>query len=79
MRTVFVITEDDVTSVVKRGENGGRTLHHVAVVRRVVTEGHGEQLGQPAPEWNRSHLKMTAFAQGKNSFRIYAAASVPLK
>ena len=29
------ITEDDVTSVVKRGENSGRTLHHVAVARKI--------------------------------------------
>ena len=29
------ITEDGLTSVVKRGENSGRTLHHVAVARTV--------------------------------------------
>ena len=76
MRTVIIITEDDVTSVVKRGENGGRTLHHAAVVRRVV---EGGKLGQLAPEWNRSHLRLTALAQGKQTRHIYAAATVPLK
>ena len=35
----MIVTEDGLTSIVKRGENGGRTLHHDAVVRRISAAG----------------------------------------
>src|SRR5947207_3235480 len=35
IRLIAAITEDGLTSVVNRGENKGRTLHHVAVARRI--------------------------------------------
>ena len=77
IRTILVITEDDVTTTVKRGENGGRTLQHSAVVRRVVVEGEG--LGQVARSWRRDRLNLTAIAQGKQTRHIYASATVRLK
>ena len=40
-----VVTEDGLTSTVKRGENGGRTLRHDAVVRAMVPAA--EKRGQP--------------------------------
>jgi len=77
LRTVFVVTEDGITTVVKRGENGGRTLRHGAVVRRIAV---GKQLLGPVPEhWRRDRLNLTAFEQGEKTGRIYAAATVPLK
>src|SRR5262249_30762454 len=33
IQLLAAVTEDGLTSIVKRGENGGRTLHHVAVAR----------------------------------------------
>jgi hypothetical protein len=77
LRVVLVITEDGVTSVVTRGENGGRTLRHDAVVRRVVLDG--QALGAIPPEWRRDRLRLTAFAQGERTRRIYASATVHLK
>jgi hypothetical protein len=76
LRRLFLITEDGLTSVVKRGENGGRTLHNDAVVRRIVEDG---EPGTVAPQWNRDRLHLTLVLQGATSGRIYGAASVPLK
>jgi hypothetical protein len=80
----IAITEDDLTTVVKRGENGGRTLHHDAVVRRLFGSDLGaeKQLGfhvDLRPEWRRDHLHAVVLLQGTNSQRIYGAASAALK
>jgi hypothetical protein len=76
LRNVFFITEDGLTSVVKRGENGGHTLHNDAVVRRISTS---EAIGKLAPEWRRDHLHVIVIVQGGKTRRIYGAATVPLK
>ena len=77
LREIFIVTENGLTSVVTRGENGGHTLRHDAVVRRVVT---GKQpLGQIPDGWRRDQLHLTAIVQGEKTRRIYGAATVPLK
>ena len=76
-RTVLVVTEDGLTSIVKRGENRGLTLHHDAVVRRIVVGKQG--LGRVPDHWRRDRLHVTALLQGEKTGRIYAAAAVPLK
>lgn len=76
LRRVFLITEDGLTSVVKRGENGGRTLHNDAVVRRISTT---EAIGTLVPDWRRDRLQLTVIVQGTKTRRIYGAATVPLK
>jgi hypothetical protein len=76
LHNVFFITEDGLTSIVKRGENGGRTLHNDAVVRRISTS---EAVGKLAPEWRRDRLRVVLIVQGEKSRRIYGAATVPLK
>ena len=83
---IFFITEDGLTSVVKRGENGGRTLRHDAVVR--YERYWGEAPGaQPATvtlrglrrEWARDRLTAVAVLSGRATHRIYGAATTPLK
>jgi hypothetical protein len=76
-RTVMIVTEDAMTSVVKRGENRGRTLHHDAVVRRITIDN--QVLGQVPEHWRRDRLHLIAIFQGEKTGRIYAAATVPLK
>lgn len=80
LETVLAVTEDGLTSVVKRGENGGRTLHNDAVVR-VLFGGDAASATERSyraelrPEWQRSRLHVIAFLQGKSSRRIYGAAT----
>jgi hypothetical protein len=84
---VFVaLTEDDLTSVVRRGENGGRTLTHVAVVRKLERSGALEPEafvaeGQFRIEraWNRSKLRAVAWLQGRTSRHVYGAARAALQ
>jgi hypothetical protein len=87
LRGVFFITEDALMSVVKRGENGGRTLRNDAVVRRiaVATGDQGAAGGPPMgvvfsgipAEWHRDRLHVVAILQGEKTMRIWAAAAAP--
>lgn len=77
---VTALTEDDLTSAVRRGENSGRTLRHVAVVRRLQTSG---QLDADAfvaegqwpldARWSRDRLHVVVWLQGRKSKRVYGA------
>ncbi|HJZ72150.1 MAG TPA: DUF1223 domain-containing protein [Vicinamibacterales bacterium] len=81
------VTEDHVTTDVKRGENRGRTLTHAAVVRSLTT------IGQVAPDghasvhaeiplggdWRRDQLKIVALVQEQHGRAILAAAAVSLQ
>jgi hypothetical protein len=78
------ITEDGLTSIVRRGENSGRTLEHAAGVRTVfggaVEAAH--TLGFRAtlrPEWRRERLRVVVVFQGTRTQRIWGAAATTLK
>jgi len=76
LHNLFFITEDGLTSVVKRGENGGRTLHSDAVVRRISVS---DTVGKLSPEWHRDRLHVAVIVQGAKTRRIYGAATTILK
>jgi hypothetical protein len=76
VRTLVLVTEDGLTSIVKRGENGGRTLRHDAVVRRLSSAV--EIKGIPA-EWRRDRLHVVAVVQGEKSQRIVGAATAAIQ
>jgi len=82
---MLAIAEDNLTTNVGSGENGGRTLHHAAVVREL------RQLGQLRngsfesnvplkieKEWKREDLHAVVFVQEGSSGKIQGAASAAL-
>jgi hypothetical protein len=71
LRTTIVVTEDGLTSIVKRGENGGRTLHHDAVVRRISSSTDLKGIPESL---RRDRLRVIALVQGEKSRRIVGAA-----
>jgi hypothetical protein len=82
---MLAITEDHLRTDVKRGENHGRTLSHVAVLRQLSTIG--EAIGASAiaeraiavpPDWQRDHVNVVAFVQQRRSGAVLASAIVPL-
>jgi hypothetical protein len=92
LEVVEFVTENGLTSVVRRGENGGRTLRHDAVVRWLDSyscprnkAGVLEQTSVRAfpnalpREWRRENLTLVITLQEQKSRRIWGAASLPLK
>lgn len=81
----LAITEDNLTTNVGAGENGGRTLHHAAVVRELRQLGQ-LQAGSFAAtvpiklesEWKRKDLRAVVFVQEAPSGKIQGAASIAL-
>jgi len=82
IQIVAAITEDGLSSVVTRGENNGRTLHHVAVARLVQVldslNAKGSVLEKRlslAKNWKRGALKAVVWLQGAKSREVYGAGS----
>jgi hypothetical protein len=80
---VLAVTEDGLSSDVRRGENRGRVLTHAAVVRLLKTMGEAgaeSVTGEIAidPSWQRDRVKIVAFVQESRSRRIVAAGAVLL-
>jgi len=81
---MLAVTEDDLTSDVRRGENAGHKLHHDAVVRLLRPVGDISKDGASAPvkvdlpldpQWHRGRLHVVAFVQSKQDLRVYGVAS----
>jgi hypothetical protein len=80
---IVALTEDQLTSDVARGENGGRRLTHSAVVRSLTALGSltalkvfsGVTSIPTAPSWTRKNLAVVAFVQERHSRRIVGAGS----
>ena len=85
IQVVAAVTEDDLTTAVPRGENKGRTLHHVAVARAVQTL---EDLTVDARVldtrlrlgrgWGPAHLNAVVWLQGVRTRQVYAVATAPI-
>jgi len=83
---LLAITENGLSTSVRAGENGGRELHHSAVVRELVRLGSAKsgsfekQVAIPHNEdWNHANLRAVAFVQSAGTGEIQGAASIPLK
>jgi hypothetical protein len=82
---VLAITEDHLRTDVTRGENHGRTLSHVAVVRQLTTIGEAigaaavaERAIAIAPDWQRDRVNVVAFVQQRRNGAVLASTMVPL-
>lgn len=82
---MLAITEDNLSTRVGSGENGGRTLHHAAVVRELREIGmlHSGAMETTVPlklekDWKRNDLRAVVFVQNGPSGKIEGAASVAL-
>lgn len=81
---MFAITEDGISTDVKRGENAGRRLPHVRVVRSLIKVGQTDSTGAFAlpliattqPGWNTASLRATVFVQTRGLGPITGAASL---
>jgi hypothetical protein len=84
---LVAVTEDQVRSDVKRGENHGRILVHAAVVRFLGTIGEASADGPSAAhadvalgqDWHLDHVRLVAFVQERRSRTILGSAIVLLK
>lgn len=81
---ILAIIENDLRSDVKRGENAGKILTHVAVTRsmRAIGGMTGSAGGaraelQVAPAWKRDRLKIVAFVQARKGGRVVATSLAP--
>ncbi len=83
-RVLLAITEDDLTTNVRGGENGGRVLRHSAVARELKTlgttsSGRFETTVHLAAksDWKKQSLRVIVLVQNPNSGLILGAASIP--
>ncbi len=85
-QVMMAVTEDDLTTKVGRGENGGKLLRHTAVVRRLQTlgkmsaEGFDGTVGVPLNrDWTSDNLKVVVWVENKNGILGAAAIGLPRK
>ncbi|MEJ7740826.1 MAG: DUF1223 domain-containing protein [Chitinophagaceae bacterium] len=72
----LALVQPEATTVVKRGENGGRSLHHVNIVRALHTVDINEKgyLTIEIPkELADIPLQLIAYTQSRKNFAIYGA------
>ena len=81
---VVAITEDNLATEVRRGENRGRTLRHSAVVRSLTAIGTlspGEREWSNrvsvslATDWTATNVRIIGFLQERASRRIVGAGA----
>lgn len=82
---LLAITETNLTTSVRAGENSGRVLHHSSVVRelrRIANLDSGQEFSTEAnihKDWDRKNLRAVMFIQEERSRRILAAGQVSLE
>jgi hypothetical protein len=84
---LLAVTEDHLASHVTAGENQGRQLSHVAVVRRLIGLGPigpsgALEVRYPLAldaRWKRENVRLVTFVQDPGTRRILGAASIALQ
>jgi hypothetical protein len=82
-KVLLAITEDGLSTAVGKGENGGRTLHHAAVVRQLQELGSARNGQFEAnvdlamhSDWNPAKLKVVVLVQQPGTGKILGAESL---
>jgi len=82
-KLLLAVTEDGLSTAVGGGENGGRTLHHAAVVRQLQALGNTNKGSfettltvSPQAGWNASQLRVAVLVQDPATQRVLGAASI---
>src|SRR5215207_2303364 len=88
VNVLLAVTESNLATDVARGENSGRKLAHVGVVRSLKTlgglpEGPGTSFKAETEVtvekgWRRENLRAVVFAQERGTRRVLAAGSLKL-
>lgn len=88
VNVLLVVTESGLASDVARGENSGRKLTHVGVVRSLKSLGglpeapgtsfKAETEVPVEKSWRRENLRAVVFAQERGTRRVLAAGSLKL-
>jgi hypothetical protein len=84
---LLAITEDRLASDVPRGENAGRRLVHIAVVRDLAVVGavrpgalfETERPLRLKAEWKRNALYAVAFVQERKSRKVLGVARISIQ
>jgi len=83
MEVLFAVTEDDLTTKVGAGENGGKTLTHSAVVREFHKVGSTSDdkfekvINLPdKSDWKKPDLRAIVLAQNPSSGEVLGAAQL---
>lgn len=84
LQVLFAVTEDDLATKVRGGENGGRTLTHSAVVREIHSLGttsnskFEKTVALPnKSDWKKEDLRAVVLVQDPKSGVILGAATIP--
>ena len=84
----LAITEDDLATIVGRGENSGKRLEHQSVVRELRSIGlinarekssEMETVLQFNQNWKRENLKIIVFVQENESRKIQGVGRIALE
>jgi hypothetical protein len=84
----LAITEDHLHSSVRAGENSGKSLDHMGVVRKLTSIGKMNQRGSDSPfdmqtavkldhDWKPENLRAVVFVQDSKSLHVLGAAEIP--
>jgi hypothetical protein len=82
-KILFAVTEDGLSTQVGKGENGGQTLHHAAVVRQLRELGTADKNTfeksvnvSPNKDWNIAQLKVAVFVQDRDSGKVLGGSEI---
>ncbi len=78
----FALVKSATETDVKNGENGGKKLSHINIVRDFktveLTTNNGNLALTTPPEFKAKDYKVIAYLQDKNSFRVTGATEISL-